>query len=78
MGRLDEVIAGITEAIHRRQGLAVAEVTTAEPLAADERAALQRVLESKVGKRLELRESVDDVRRDRRVRTCPRTRVRPS
>jgi F-type H+-transporting ATPase subunit delta len=59
LGRLDEVIAGITEAIHRRQGLAIAEVTTAEPLADDERASLQRVLEGKVGKRLELREHVD-------------------
>jgi F-type H+-transporting ATPase subunit delta len=59
LGRLDEVVAGIGEAIQERQGVAVAEVTTAEPLADDERAQLQKVLEGKVGKRLELRESVD-------------------
>jgi F-type H+-transporting ATPase subunit delta len=59
MGRLDEVVAGVTEAIQQRQGVAVAEVTTAEPLEAEERAQLLRVLEGKVGKRLELREQVD-------------------
>jgi F-type H+-transporting ATPase subunit delta len=59
LGRLDEVVAGITEAIHQRQGIAVAEVTTAEPLADDERRELQRVLEDKVGKRLQMREHVD-------------------
>jgi len=59
MGRLDEVVAGITEAIQQRQGVAIAEVTTAEPLEAEERAQLLRVLEGKVGKRLQLREHVD-------------------
>ena len=59
MGRLDEVVAGITEAIQQRQGIAVAEVRTAEPLADDERSQLRQVLEGKVGKRLEMRESVD-------------------
>ena len=33
--------------------------TTAEPLADDERQQLQRVLEAKVGKRLQMREHVD-------------------
>ncbi len=59
LGRLDEVVAGLTEAIHRRQGVAVAEVTTAEPLADDERQQLRAVLEGKVGKQLEMREHVD-------------------
>jgi F-type H+-transporting ATPase subunit delta len=59
LGRLDEVVEGLTEAIHRRQGVAVAEVTTAEALGDDERQALQRVLEAKVGKRLQMREQVD-------------------
>ena len=59
LGRLDEVVAGIGEAIQERQGVAVATVTTAEPLADDERTQLRQVLEGKVGKRLELRESVD-------------------
>jgi F-type H+-transporting ATPase subunit delta len=59
LGRLDEVVAGITDAIQARQGVAVAAVTTAEPLADDERAQLRAVLEGKVGKRLLLRESVD-------------------
>jgi len=59
VGRLDEVVAGIGEAIQARQGVAIAAVRTAEPLADDERAQLRTVLEGKVGKRLELRESVD-------------------
>ena len=59
VGRLDEVVAGIGEAIQARQGVGVATVATAEPLADDERAQLRSVLEGKVGKRLELRESVD-------------------
>ena len=59
LGRVDEVVAGIGEAIQARQGVAVATVTTAEPLADDERTRLRQVLEGKVGKRLELRESVD-------------------
>lgn len=52
--RLAEVVDALTGEIHRRQGVAVAEVATAEPLADDERAALQRVLEQKVGKSLQL------------------------
>ena len=59
LGQLDDVVAGISEAIRQRQGVAVAEVTTAEPLGDDERAQLRRVLEGQVGKRLEMRESVD-------------------
>jgi F-type H+-transporting ATPase subunit delta len=59
VGRLDEVVTGIGEAIQARQGVAVAAVTTAEPLADDERQQLRAVLEGKVGKKLELRESVD-------------------
>ncbi len=59
LGHLDEVVAGIGEAIQARQGVAVATITTAEPLADDERSQLRQVLEGKVGKRLELRESVD-------------------
>lgn len=59
LGRLDELVAGITEAIHQRQGVAIAEVSTAEALSDDERNELQRVLEGKVGKRLRMRELVD-------------------
>jgi F-type H+-transporting ATPase subunit delta len=59
LGRLAEVVAGVTEAIQQRQGVAIAEVTTAEPLGDDERRELQRVLEGKVGKRLQMREHVD-------------------
>jgi len=59
LGSLDEVVAGIGDAIQARQGVAVAAVTTAEPLGDDDRNELRRVLEGKVGKKLELRESVD-------------------
>lgn len=59
LGQLDDVVAGVAEAIQQRQGVAVAEVRTAEPLGEDERAQLRRVLEGQVGKRLEMRESVD-------------------
>ena len=59
LGRLDEVVAGLADAIQQRQGVAVAEVRSAEPLGDDERAELRRVLEAQVGKRLEMRESVD-------------------
>lgn len=59
LGRLDEVAAGLTDELNRRQGIAVAEVTTAEPLADDERGELRRVLEARVGKKLQLREQVD-------------------
>jgi F-type H+-transporting ATPase subunit delta len=59
LGHLDDVVAGVSAAIQRRQGVAVAEVKTAEPLADDERSELRRVLEGQVGKRLEMRESVD-------------------
>jgi F-type H+-transporting ATPase subunit delta len=59
LGSLDEIVAGMTEAIQARQGVAVAEVTTAEPLGDDERQQLKTVLEKKAGKRLELRERVD-------------------
>jgi F-type H+-transporting ATPase subunit delta len=59
LNQLDDVVAGIAEAIQQRQGVAVAEVRTAEPLGDDERAQLRRVLEGRVGKRLEMRESVD-------------------
>jgi F-type H+-transporting ATPase subunit delta len=59
LGRLQEIVDGVTAAIQQLQGTAVAEVTTAEPLADDERAQLKATLEKKVGKRLELRERVD-------------------
>ena len=59
LANLDEVVAGIGDAIQARQGVAVAAVTTAEPLGDDDRNELRRVLEGKVGKKLELRESVD-------------------
>jgi F-type H+-transporting ATPase subunit delta len=59
LGRLDEVVAGLTAELNRRQGIAVAEVTTAEPMADDERVALQKVLEGKVGKKLQLHTRVD-------------------
>ena len=45
LGQLDDVVAGVSEAIQQRQGVAVAEVTTAEPLGDDERGELRRVLE---------------------------------
>jgi F-type H+-transporting ATPase subunit delta len=58
-GRLAEVIDALTLEINRQQGVAVAEVATAEPLGDDERAALQRVLEKKVGKKLQLTTRVE-------------------
>jgi len=58
-GRLAEVIDALTRELNRRQGVAVAEVSTAEPLGDDERAALQRVLEQKVGKKLQLSTRVE-------------------
>jgi F-type H+-transporting ATPase subunit delta len=59
LAQLPEVVAGLGELLDQRQGIAVAEVSTAEPLADDERRALQEVLERRVGKRLELRLAVE-------------------
>jgi F-type H+-transporting ATPase subunit delta len=59
LARLDEVVATLTAMIDHRQGVGVAHVTTAEPLGEDERRDLQRVLEGKVGKRLQLDLAVD-------------------
>lgn len=59
LGRLDEVVATLTEILDRRQGIGVAKVTTAQALGDDERRDLLRVLESKVGKRLQLELTVD-------------------
>jgi F-type H+-transporting ATPase subunit delta len=59
LGRLDEVVAGLTELLNRRLGIAVADVATAEALAEDDRRELQRVLEERTGKRVEMRVSVD-------------------
>jgi F-type H+-transporting ATPase subunit delta len=59
LARLDEVVATLGELLDRRQGVGVAAVKTAEPLAADERQQLLAVLEKKVGKKLQLRETVD-------------------
>jgi F-type H+-transporting ATPase subunit delta len=59
LGRLDEVVAALTDELNRRQGIAVADVVTAEPLGDDERGELQKVLESKVGKKLQLRTRVE-------------------
>lgn len=59
LSRLHEVVATVSELLDRRQGLGVAEVTTPEPLADDERRQLLAVLEGRVGKKLQLRERVD-------------------
>lgn len=59
LGRLDEVVATLTEILDRRQGIGKARVTTAEALSDEERRELQRVLEGKVGKRLQLEVAVD-------------------
>lgn len=59
LGRLDEVVVTLSEILDRRQGIGVARVTTAEALGDDERRDLQRVLEGKVGKRLQMELTVD-------------------
>jgi F-type H+-transporting ATPase subunit delta len=59
LGRVDEVVAGLTERLNERLGIAVAEVTTAEQLGDDDRRELLRVLEQKTGMRVELRVSVE-------------------
>ena len=59
LARLDEVVAKLSEILDRRQGIGVAKVTTAEALGEQERRDLQRVLEEKVGKRLQLEVAVD-------------------
>ena len=59
LGRLDEVVAALTERLNQRLGVAVAEVTTAEALGEEERRDLQRVLEGRTGKKLEMRLTVE-------------------
>jgi F-type H+-transporting ATPase subunit delta len=59
LGRLDVVVDTLSEILDRRQGVAVARVTTASALSDDERGELQRVLEGKVGRRLQLELAVD-------------------
>jgi F-type H+-transporting ATPase subunit delta len=59
LGRLDEVVAALTERLNQRLGVAVAEVATAEELGEEERRELQRVLEERTGKRLEMRLAVE-------------------
>jgi F-type H+-transporting ATPase subunit delta len=59
LGRLEEVVAALTDRLNQRLGIAVAEVTTAEQLGEEERRELQRVLEEKTGKRLEMRLAVE-------------------
>jgi F-type H+-transporting ATPase subunit delta len=59
LGRLDEVVAALTDRLNERLGVAVAEVATAEELGEEERRELQRVLEEKTGKRLEMRLAVE-------------------
>ena len=59
LGRLDEVVAALTERLNQRLGVAVAEVTTAEALGEEERRELQRVLEARTGKKLEMRLAVE-------------------
>jgi F-type H+-transporting ATPase subunit delta len=59
LGRLDEVVAALTERLNQRLGVAVAEVTTAEALGEEERRELQRVLEGRTGKKLEMRLAVE-------------------
>ena len=59
LGRLGEVVATLSEILDRRQGIGVARVATAEALGDAERGDLQRVLEQKVGKRLQLEVTVD-------------------
>lgn len=59
LGRLDEVVAALTERLNQRLGVAVAEVTTAEELGEEERRELQRVLEERTGKKLEMRLAVE-------------------
>ncbi len=59
LGRLDEVVEALTERLNQRLGVAVAEVTTAEALGEEERRELQRVLEGRTGKKLEMRLAVE-------------------
>ena len=59
LGRLDEVVDALTERLNQRLGVAVAEVTTAEELGDEERRELQRVLEGRTGKKLEMRLAVE-------------------
>ena len=53
------MVAALTERLNQRLGVAVAEVTTAEAMGEDERRELQRVLEGRTGKKLEMRLSVE-------------------
>ena len=59
LGRIDEVVAALTERLNQRLGVAVAEVTTADELGEEDRRELQRVLEQRTGKRLEMRVAVE-------------------
>lgn len=59
MGRLEEIVAGLTELLDERRGVAVAEVRSAEPLGDEERQQLQQALEKQVGKRLQMRLAVE-------------------
>jgi F-type H+-transporting ATPase subunit delta len=59
LGRLDEIVAGLTELLNRRLGVAVAEVASAQPLSDQEQAELREVLEGKLDRQVELRLAVD-------------------
>lgn len=59
MAQLSAVLAAVEDLLNRRLGIAVAEVTTAVPLAGDDAKALAGTLERLVGRRVELRTAVD-------------------
>jgi F-type H+-transporting ATPase subunit delta len=59
LARLDELVVTLGDILDRRQGIGVADVVTAEPLSDEEKRELQAVLERRVGKRLQIRATVD-------------------
>jgi F-type H+-transporting ATPase subunit delta len=56
--RLVEIVEGLSDLLHQRLGIAVAQVVSAHPLSDDEQAGLRRSLEGKLDRRVELRLSV--------------------
>lgn len=59
LARLPEVLAALDSVLNRRLGVVVAEVTTAEPLAADQESRLAAALGRALGAAVQLRAAVD-------------------
>lgn len=60
LGRLDEILDGVTELLNEKRGIVVAKVQSAEALSDEAQQRLASVLEAKLGKQVELEAAVDE------------------